>query len=344
MLQRALLLWCCLGLVPAWAEGLRALAGPARIQIGAAVDVPLLDTDPSYTRVLAREFNAVTPENAMKFSVIHPARGRYDFSQADALVAFAARHGMQVQGHVLLWHQQLPAWVMEGRFSRDELREILREHIQTLVGRYKGKVAVWDVAAEVLDEQGRPRDTFWSQGLGPDYVQQAFRWAHEADPQARLRYNEYGAEGAGAKSDALYHYAAALRQQGTPIHGIGLQMHIDLNDAPDPAAVRYNLMRLGALGLETDITEMDVMLALPASRADLSAQAKHYGAMLRACLDVPTCRSFSTWGISDRHSWIPEFFPGKGAALLFDAQYRPKPAYRAVQRTLRAGRNHVPRH
>jgi len=318
------------------ADSLRALAKPLGIAIGAAVDVPLLDADPAYASLLAREFGVVTPENALKFSVVHPERGRYDFSQADALVEFAEAHGMQVHGHVLVWHGQLPEWLTQGVFTRDELKAILREHIQMLVTRYRGRIAWWDVAAEAIGEDGHLRETFWSRGIGPDYLLLAFQWAHEADPQAHLLYNDYGAEGAGAKSDGVYNLAATLRQQGAPIHGVGLQMHVSLGDAPNADDVRINLKRLAALGLETHITEMDVMLDMPATGADLRAQATVYRDMLGACLSAPACRSFSTWGVTDRYSWIPEFFPGHGAALLFDAAYRPKPAAIAVGRRLRA--------
>jgi endo-1,4-beta-xylanase len=326
------------GALPAAAaDPLRALARTAGIRFGAAVDVDveILDKDAAYARLLAREFDLVTPENALKFSVVQPERGRFDFTQADALVAFAEAHDMQVNGHVLVWHQQLPDWLTQGHFGRDELKAILREHIRTLVARYRGRVASWDVAAEAVAEDGRLRETFWSRGIGPDYLDLAFRWAHEADPQARLRYNDYGGEGAGAKSDGIYDLMIALRRKGTPIHGVGLQMHLSLQDAPPAREVRINMKRLAALGLETPITEMDVMLPLPASRAALKKQAALYRDMLQACLAVPQCRSFSTWGVTDRHSWIPEFFPGQGAALLFDADYQPKPAAGSLGRLLR---------
>lgn len=172
------------------ADTLRTLAQSAGIRIGTAVDVDILDKDAAYARLLACEFDLLTPENAMKFSVVQPERGRFDFTQADALVAFAEAHAMQVNGHVLVWHQQLPDWLTQGHFGRDELKAILREHIRTLVTRYRGRVASWDVAAEAVGEDGRLRDTFWSRGIGPDYLDLAFRWAHEADPQARLRYND----------------------------------------------------------------------------------------------------------------------------------------------------------
>ena len=156
-----------------------------------------------------------------------------------------------------------------------------------------------------------------------------------ADPEARLLYNDYGAEGAGAKSDGVYNLMAELRQKGVPVHGVGLQMHVSLDEVPNVDDVRINMKRLAALNLETHITEMDVMLHMPMTQHDLEAQAKVYRDMLRTCLTVLACRSFSTWGVADRYSWIPEFFPGYGAALLFDADLRPKPAAAAVRRLLR---------
>ncbi len=324
---------------PSTAAGsLRDLAQSAGLRVGTAVNVDALTSDPAYARLLAREFSLVTPENALKFSVVQPERGRFDFTQADALVAFAEAHHMQVNGHVLVWDQQLPDWLTQGHFSRDELRAILHEHIRTLVTRYRGRVASWDVAAEAVGEDGTPRETFWSRGIGPDYLALAFRWAHAADPQARLRYNDYGGEGAGAKSDGLYTLVADLRTHRVPIDAVGLQMHVSLKDAPRAEDVRLNMKRLAALGLQIDITEMDVMLPLPASRAALREQAVLYGDMLRTCLAVPQCRSFSTWGASDRYSWIPEYFPGQGAALLFDADNRAKPACFSVRRILRAAK------
>jgi len=320
------------------AEPLRNLAQAAGIRFGAAVNVEVLNAHAAYAQLLAREFNLVTPENAMKFSVVHPERERYDFTQADALVAFAEAHAMQVNGHVLVWHQQLPDWLTQGQFSQDELKAILREHIQTLVTRYRGRVASWDVAAEAVGEDGQPRDTFWSRGIGPDYLALAFRWAHEADPQVHLRYNDYGGEGAGAKADGIYRLVAALHGQGVPIHGVGLQMHVSLDDAPPTKDLRANLQRLAALSLATHISEMDIMLPMPASRANLNKQAVLYRDTLKLCLAQPQCRSFSTWGTTDRYSWIPEYFPGHGAALLFNADGRSKPAYDSIQRVLRAAR------
>jgi endo-1,4-beta-xylanase len=330
----ALILAICCGLALAHpSAGLRDLAG-SRIRIGAAVDEDALSSDPVYRETLAREYDSLTPENAIKFEVVHPAPFRYDFHHGDALVAFAVAHRMQVHGHVLVWHEQLPTWLTQGHLPADAVREALRQHIQRVVGHYRGRVAAWDVVSEAIADDGSLRDTFWLQALGPEYIELAFQWAHEADPEARLYYNDYGGESLGPKSDAIYRLVRDLRARQIPIDGVGLQMHLSTEWNPPPADVAANMARLAALGLEANVTEMDVRMKLPPRPVDLAAQAQIYRGILESCLAAPNCREFTTWGLSDHHSWIPQAFPGWGAALPFDEEYRPKPAYLELAKAL----------
>lgn len=322
---------------PLSALPLRTLAQSHGKLIGAAVDAGALAREATYREVLGREFNVVTPENAMKFGPLHPERDRYDFRQTDAIVDFAEAHGMQVRGHTLIWHNQLPRWLTEGQFNRDELIAILREHIQTVVGRYRGRVAAWDVVNEAVADDGSLRDTLWLRGIGTEYIELAFRWAHEADPDARLFYNDYGGEGLGLKSDAIYTLLEGLRERGVPVHGVGLQMHVGLRIHPSERDVAANIRRLGGLGLSVHITEMDVRILGPATQARLAGQAGIYRAMLEVCLADDQCEALVFWGFTDRHSWIPSFFPGSGTALIFDQDYRPKPAYEALREALAGG-------
>lgn len=309
---------------------LRSLAQARGRYIGAAVAPGPLLSEPVYAETLAREFNMLTPENALKFGRTHPSRDRYTFQDADAIVAFAQANGMAVRGHTLVWHEVLPRWLTAGAFARDELLAILHEHITTVVGRYRGRIAAWDVVNEALGSDGVWRNTFWYKTIGPEYVDLAFRWAREADPQARLFYNDYGGEGLGRKSDAIYALARGMKQRGVPIDGVGLQMHVRLDASPEPADVVASLQRLAALGLEVHITEMDVRIQGQATEEKLARQASIHRDMLRVCLAAENCRAFVFWGFTDRHSWIPRYFPGWGAALPFDEAYRPKPAYRAL--------------
>src|SRR5512133_4163316 len=174
-------------------SGLRDLA--PRPLIGTAVADDPLRNDPTYTRVLAREFNSVTPENAMKWESVESQRGVLDFSAADRLVAHARAHRQIVRGHTLVWHSQLPAWLTSGTFTNDELEAILHKHITDEVSHFRGRIYAWDVVNEAFDEDGTLRDTIWLRQLGPGYIAKASRWAHQADPHAKLYYNDYNLEG-----------------------------------------------------------------------------------------------------------------------------------------------------
>lgn len=317
---------------------LRSLAEARGILIGAAVAARPLSQEPQYAETLGREFSVLTPENATKFNAVHPARERYDFTQPDTIVAFAQAHGMKVRGHTLVWHEALPEWIREGKYTREELRAILEDHIKTVVGHFRGKVFAWDVVNEAVNDDGLLRDTIWRRGMGDDYLELAFRWAHAADPEALLFYNDYGSEDLGKKSDAVYALVKGLRESGVPIHGVGLQMHIG-SSPPDPAQVSANVKRLGALGLEVHITEMDVQIQgmTGAMEEKLAAQAGIYGDILSACLPDSNFKAFVMWGFTDSHSWIPWFTKHPDAPLIFDESYRPKPAYSAIKAAL-AGR------
>ncbi len=313
---------------------LRGLAQARGLKIGSAA-LPL-PREPLYQETLAREFSMLTPEYTMKLDHLQPAQGRYEFDQTDAIVDFARREAMDVRGHTLVWHGALPDWLVDGGHTTGELRSILRDYILTVGKHYRGKVVAWDVVNEAIRGDGRLRDTIWTAGLGPGYVDVAFRWAHEADPDAMLFLNDYGGEGMGPKSDAVYSLAKEMVERGVPLHGAGLQMHVSIARSPSPEDVASNIGRLGGLGLEVHITEMDVRVqdsTLPMDER-LAAQARIYGDMMRVALDAEACTAFVTWGFTDRHSWIPDFTGNPDAALLFDEAYRPKPAYRALVEAL----------
>ena len=213
---------------------------------------------------------------------------------------------------------------------------ILRQHIYMVVDRYRGQLVAWDVVNEAIADNASLRDTIWLKGIGSEYIEMAFRWAHEADPQVRLFYNDYGGEDLGKKSDAIYALVKDLRQRDVPIHGIGLQMHISINNPPKPEAVAANIKRLGELGLEVQITEMDVRIhgGTGTKEEKLAAQANLYRDMLKVCLNAPNCKAFVTWGFTDKHSWIPSHFGHPDSPLIFDELFRPKPTYGALMEGL----------
>jgi endo-1,4-beta-xylanase len=320
-----------LQVAPRTGSGLRDLAGPHGFLVGAAVNPSLLSMD-AYARTLGSEFNLVVPENAMKFAETEPGPGQYNFCAADQVVAFAQANGMKIRGHNLVWQQDLPAWLTQGKYSIDEAAKILQDHISTVAGRYKGKLIAWDVVNEAIayGPPYGPQPSYWLTTLGSGYIDQAFRWARDADPAAKLFYNDTGGEGLGAKSDAVYNLVAGMVSRGVPIDGVGLQMHVTAAGAPGSSTISSNIKRLGALGLEVQITEMDVRLPVPSSASDLAAQATVYQNVFSACIENHNCTAVLTWGVSDANSWIPSAFPGFGSALLFDQQFLAKPAVAAV--------------
>jgi endo-1,4-beta-xylanase len=351
---------------------LREAADRAGLLIGAAVRPEHL-SEPLYAETLAREFNLLEPEDAMKWEVLRPDAQSYNFTQADQIVDFAVQHRMKVRGHTLVWHRQNPKWLTEGKYNSAELAQILEQHIKHVVGHYRGKVFAWDVVNEAFDElhPGQLRSTIWldqpgiglaengvassnelraSSNLDPSklgarsskpkfsYIEQCFRWAHEADPQALLFYNEAEAETLGPKSDAIYAMVQDFRKRGVPIDGVGFQLHI-ANLHPDIASISANLGRFTALGLQVHITEMDVSLPVDAignaSSEDLERQAGVYGQIAAACLSHPGCTAIQTWGFTDKYSWIGSHSKKtRGAALPFDREYRAKPAYEALRSAL----------
>ena len=327
---------------------LRENANCAGILIGTAVRPGQL-SEAAYAATLAREYNLVEPEDALKWEVLHPQSDSFNFSDADRIAAFAKLHGMKIRGHTLLWTHQNPAWLINGKFTESELRSILRQHIRTVVAHYRGLIFAWDVVNEAVDEMGKLRTSLWYDrpgigfaGQGTAYLEAALGWAHEADPDALLFYNDGGAEILNAKSDALYAMLLDFKKHHVPIDGIGLQMHLDLD--ADVASIARNIQRFSDAGLQVHITEADVGIAVDHNRhvlhsADLDRQAHIYEAVLTACLKQSRCTVFQTWGFTDKYSWINSASRGtKGAALFFDAQYHAKPAYAAIQRALTRSR------
>lgn len=342
-----------------------AAAVPLRdVPLGTAVRLSALRSGGDYPDTFLREFDSLTAENEMKMQALQPRRGRYDFAAADELVRFARRNGKAVRGHTLVWGQALPLWLVDhgaldriglrlppivlprlpnalGRlvgetattltgWRRDELMGVMKDHIRTVMRRYAGDVAEWDVVNEPMADNGALAPTVWRRFIGPDYVEQALRTAHSADPKAKLFINDFNVEYPGPKLDGLVALARDLVARGVPLDGIGLQSHTHVLGYTDEATLRRTMRRFTRLGLDVQITEMDVATSslLDVARPErLQRQALAYGAAARACNAVPRCTRLTTWGISDAVSWLS---PG-AAGLLFDGSYRTKPAYAAVR-------------
>lgn len=322
--------------------------------------------------LVKEQFNQITAENDMKWQLIHPREGAegFDFGPADAFVEFGEQNNMYLVGHTLVWHSQTPNWVFAGtlpppeseseaepprrfrgytgpRASREELLERMRNHIHTVVGRYKGKVKAWDVVNEAIADGGPEnylRNTLWMQIIGPDFIAKAFQYAHEADPDAILRYNDYGLENP-VKRQKLIKLVKSLQEQGVPIHAIGSQAHV--NVATTYETMDQTLTDMETLGLPIHITELDVNTAAAGQRATGANIAENaaatqgglvedsekkladaYAGLFRAFLKHHDSVEMVTfWGVNDAVSWRRG-----GSPLLFDGDDQPKPAFEAVIR------------
>jgi GH35 family endo-1,4-beta-xylanase len=314
---------------------LRDLAEANDIYIGSVAWTQHL-SNPRLAEVLGSEFNMFVHEHQAKFCMIQQQRGVFNFTDVDTLMDFAAENNMVVRGHTLIWHSCEPAWLSEGDFSRDEAIEIMRDHIYTVVGRYKGRIPIWDVVNEAIDG-GTYRNTPLLRMIGEDYIELAFQFAHEADPDALLFYNDYGAEGLNAKSQAIYDMVSDFVARGVPIHGVGLQMHLQVGETEEgnwlaQENLRANMQRIADLGLQVQVTEMDVRHGGTANERIYQRQAADYRRVLEVCLDLEACTAFIVWGVSDNLSWIRGWDGGNPQAepLLFNSNFEPKLAYFAV--------------
>lgn len=336
--------------------------------VGAAVnEAQFSGRDSADAALVAAQFDQISPENALKWELVHPAPGRYDFAAADRYVAFGERLGAFIVGHTLVWHNQTPRWVFEdsaGRpVSRDTLIARMRDHILTVVGRYRGRVAGWDVVNEALADDGALRHSPWQTIIGDDYVEMAFRIAHEADPAAQLYYNDYSLENPAKRAGAVA-LVRRLLADGVPVAGVGSQEHDGL-DYPPLAEVDSTIAAFAGLGVKVMITELDVDVlpravrqtgadvrltaaarpelnpwptALPDSVQQKLARryAELFGVFLRHRGDVARV---TFWGVTDRDSWKNNWpVPGRtNYPLLFDRAARPKPAFEAVLRAAGTG-------
>lgn len=326
---------------------------PKKMVIGVAINQRQFDgTDTAAADIITKQFNQISPENVLKFQPIHPAADRYAFEAADRYVQFGVDRHMQVVGHNLVWHSQTGAWVFQGAdgkpADRDTLLARMRDHIRTVVGRYKGRIHGWDVVNEAIDEDGSLRKSPWQAGIGDDYVAKAFEFAHEADPDAELYYNDFNLE-KPAKRAGVIALVKSLKARKLRIDGIGNQAHWRL-DTPSVGEIEQTLVALHATGLKVMYTELDINLLPNTPRGADPAVANPYANGLPDEVQQQLARRYADvfrvflkhrkavtritfWGLSDADSWLNRGrmnFP-----LLWDRQRQPKPAFDAVVDALR---------
>jgi endo-1,4-beta-xylanase len=314
--------------------------------VGVAIS-PRDVTGPEAALIL-KHFNSITAENAMKVGPIHPEENRYNWDPADQIVNFAQTNGLKMRGHTLCWHQQAPPWIFVDKDGKDVSKEVLlqrlKDHINTVVTRYKGKIYAWDVVNEVIDDNDAKyfRESKWYAICGEEFVAKAFEYAHEADPNAILFYNDYNTESPG-KRDRIYKMIKGLLDKKIPIHGVGLQGHWSL-DKPSEKELRTSIEQFSSLGLQVQVTELDVTVYpqehgarerkpedvasfTPEQEQKQIEQYKMFFKVFRENKKVLTGITF--WNISDKRSWLDNF-PVRGRKnypLLFDENLQPKKAY-----------------
>lgn len=321
---------------PAEPTSLRKLGADRGLMIGAAVEALPLVREADFARLLVSQFSLLSTENRLKFSIVHPQRDRYDFEQGDVIIRFAEANHLAVRGHTLVWHDMLANWVTASNLSTTEAGAVLHDHIRTVMQRYAGRIPYWDVVNEVVADDGSMRNTPWRRMLGEGYIAQAFRWAREADPHARLFLNDFGIETICPKSDTFYRLVQRLQAEHVPLDGIGFQMHLSLAGGLSTQSLQQNLKRFAGLGLDIHITEIDVSLdQTGVTSATLQRQAEMYRDVLETVLQFPQVKAIVFWGAADRHSWKTVNKKVPDAPLLFDADLHPKPARDAVAEVLR---------
>jgi endo-1,4-beta-xylanase len=334
--------------------------------IGAALNPEqFYERDARGVALISAQFNSITPENVLKWEKVHPALDKYDFAAPDRFVAFGDAHRMFMVGHTLVWHNQTPAWVFQDAsgkpVDRETLLQRMHDHIQTVVGRYQGRIRGWDVVNEALNEDGTLRQTPWLKIIGEDYLVKAFQFAHEADPGAELYYNDYSLENEPKRNGAVA-LIQKLQAAGVPIAAVGVQGH-DKMDWPTVAQEESTIVAFGQLGVKVCITELDIDVLPPASQhrgADITlnvqlreslnpyakglpdsvqqALAQRYADLFGVYLKHrDTVSRVTFWGVTDGDSWLNNW-PVRGRTsypLLFDRNGQPKPAFDAVLRTAR---------
>lgn len=337
-------------------QALRDYADKCGKKIGVAVPVWRIDVNNdglAETQAVYNNFNILVAENEMKIESLQPNRGQFEFYHGDNLVNFAERHGMTIRGHTLCWYKQVSGWIStdggqknDHNYSREELLEILKDHITTVVTHYKGRVHEWDVVNECLaDDQTivytNPaayalRPSVWYTGIGEDFIDSAFVYAHRADPDAKLYLNEYGVEMQGsAKTQAYYNLARRLQKSGIPIDGVGLQCHFTVGEL-DSAKFDSNVKRYASLGLNCIVTELDMSIPDLGAADAYEKQAAEYRTIANVLLKYDHCPNLVIWGVKDDQSWR------SGEPLLFNAGMQAKPAFYALYDTYKEYAENLP--
>ena len=291
--------------------------------------------DKDVAKIIKENSYVVVSENCMKWANLRPNKDFWNWNDIDQLVKFAEENKMDVKWHTLFWHRQNSPFV-SSNWTREQALKMMDEHIETIMTRYKGKISEYDVVNEMFEEDGSFRKNVWYNTIGPDYIEHALIKAHEVDPDTKLYLNEYNNECKGyRKADAMFKFVKELKEKGVPIDGVGMQMHLDTSYNYNENAIRANIQRYAEIGIEISFSELDVRIPMDAIEAHEVVQENIYLSLYKLASEEPNVTSVITWGYTDKKSWIPAEFPGKGNALMYDVNSKPKKVYKEVLEYLR---------
>lgn len=323
-------------------ETLRSLADKNNIYIGAILNSQWFSggLPGNYEQIHKQQFNIVVAENEMKFDATEPSENRFNYNNGDKMVKYAKANGMRVRGHALAWHSQVPNWVNNYKGNKQKLLSVLKNHIKNVVGHWKGQIDEWDVVNEAIsnNEPQWRTGSVWYQGIGPEFIDSAFVWTHEVDPDAELCYNDYNLEqGVNPKAKAGFLLEQVKRwvKNGIPIHCVGSQTHVedtttDKHFIGSPDSLRSLAKELAKLNVKLKITELDIGFksGINVSKSDLERQGQTFRQYLDIILEEPNADTYLIWGVSDKWSWLGGLNRQKG--LIYDDNLKPKPAFDSI--------------
>jgi endo-1,4-beta-xylanase len=319
---------------------LKTLAANHGIELGNFA-IPSRTNEAPYDYILSSQFNLALVDNQPNWHFVdadlRPSPTTYNFSRIDQVVNYATAHNMKMQMHHFIWGDEkwLPDWLKKGGYNKAQLLNIIHDHISVVGGRYSGKVEEWSVVNEAFTRSQHlyGLHDWWADHIGDQgYIDNAFIWARQADPHAKLLLNDFNDEIYSTTSNNMYAYIKSAKERGIPIDGIGMQMHIDASKRPNKGEVVSNMQRFGKLGIKVYVTEFDVNMNSVVGSADYKnhLQGAIYYDMVRACIESRVCPSFSILGITDKETWYNYIGSNKANPLPFDRNYNPKPAYYSI--------------
>lgn len=308
--------------------------------IGTAIDFSILFTDTLYKSIALKQFNSITAENIFKAQYLHPEPLIFNWAEADSLASFCQKNNKRLHGHTLIWHQQLPQWILDYKGSPSDWEQLMKAHIQTIMSHFRDKVGAWDVVNEAFNEDGTLRNSIWKQKIGVGYIEKAFEYAREADPNALLFYNDFNLESNPTKRRSVLALLNSLRNRGIKIDGIGIQMHISTY-YPEPTQISNSFNEIAAYKYKIHVSELDISVNplgkdIVPSEKIFNVQANLLGSVIINYNQIPKQyqHGITFWGISDKHSWIRNFYNREDYPLLYDDNYFPKPCYCKLIKTL----------